>query len=210
MVAPYYYRPNEAHAKYLSLDNPIFDHQEKYAITAEELLLDSFRLGRVILDSGFKPDFLVALWRGGTPIGIAVQELFEYHGVKTDHIAIRTSNSAYSGGKGINVHGLDYIINNANAEDSLLIVDDCHDSGKTHQAVMRRLRKKMRKNFPHDVKEAVVQYKPENNKVRQVPDFFLYYTNKWLVYPHELKGLSKQEMVQFKGKELVEIILGNN
>ena len=65
---------------------------EKQFIKAQELLDDSFRLGLKVLESGFRPDFIVGIWRGGTPVGIAVQELFEHNGVASDHIAIRTSS----------------------------------------------------------------------------------------------------------------------
>ena len=95
---------------------------EKTYIDAQSLLDMSFELGIKILESGFKPKFIVAVWRGGTPIGIAVQEVMDYYGVKTDHIAIRTSS--YVGmqqQKEVNVHGLEYIINNINADDLSLI-----------------------------------------------------------------------------------------
>ena len=65
---------------------------EKLFISAQQLLEDSFALGLDILDSGFRPDFIVGVWRGGTPVGIAVQELLDYFGVDTDHISIRTSS----------------------------------------------------------------------------------------------------------------------
>jgi len=65
---------------------------EKQYIEAQDLLDDSFRLGLKVLDSGFLPDFIVGIWRGGTPVGIAVQELFEHNGIGSDHIAIRTSS----------------------------------------------------------------------------------------------------------------------
>jgi hypoxanthine phosphoribosyltransferase len=42
-----------------------------------------------------RPSFIVGVWRGGTPVGIAVQEILDYLGVQTDHISIRTS--AYYG-----------------------------------------------------------------------------------------------------------------
>ena len=35
-------------------------------VAADDLLLDSFQLARNIFESGFKPDFLVGLWRGGS------------------------------------------------------------------------------------------------------------------------------------------------
>ena len=42
---------------------------EKTYISANDLLLDSYKLGIKIFDSGFKPDFIVGVWRGGTPVG---------------------------------------------------------------------------------------------------------------------------------------------
>ena len=103
---------------------------EKHFIAANELLQDSYNLGHLILNSGFTPNYLIGVWRGGAPVGIAVQELLEYHGVSTDHIAIRTSSY-----DGINkrrdimqVPGLHYVIENVNAEDNLLIIDDVFDS----------------------------------------------------------------------------------
>ena len=46
--------------------------EEKRYVTAQELLLDSFQLGLRIFKSGFRPSFIIAIWRGGTPGGIAV------------------------------------------------------------------------------------------------------------------------------------------
>jgi hypothetical protein len=46
---------------------------KKY-ITADELLLDSFQLGVDIYNSGFRPNFIVGVWRGGTPVGIINQK----------------------------------------------------------------------------------------------------------------------------------------
>ena len=71
-----------------------------------------FRLGMQILDSGFRPTFIVGVWRGGSPVGIAVQELLDFFGVETDHIAIRTSfyRSIAQKHEKVRVHGMQYII----------------------------------------------------------------------------------------------------
>ena len=122
----------------------------KTYISAQSLLEDSFRLGMQILDSGFRPSFIVGVWRGGTPVGIAVQELLDFFDVKTDHIAIRTS--FYRGiartGSRIRVHGMQYIIDNVNADQSLLIVDDVFDTGLSIDAVISHLRRRARRNAP--------------------------------------------------------------
>jgi hypoxanthine phosphoribosyltransferase len=173
---------------------------EKIYISAQELLEDSFRLASDIYDSGFRPHFIVGIWRGGTPVGIAVQEYLEYKKVETDHIAIRTSS--YHGidqhTKEIRVHGLHYIIENMNADDSLLIVDDVFDSGRSIKAVLDELSEKTRKNMPETVKIACPWYKPSRNATDIVPDYYIHETDSWLVFPHELNGLTDEEIKQEK------------
>ena len=172
----------------------------KTYISAQSLLEDSFRLGMQILDSGFRPSFIVGVWRGGTPVGIAVQELLDFFDVKTDHIAIRTS--FYRGiartGSRIRVHGMQYIIDNVNADQSLLIVDDVFDTGLSIDAVISHLRRKARRNAPTDTRIATVDFKPGNNRTERVPDYYVHETERWLVFPHELHGLTREEILRNK------------
>ncbi|MEJ1296911.1 MAG: phosphoribosyltransferase family protein [Candidatus Sedimenticola sp. (ex Thyasira tokunagai)] len=173
---------------------------DKHYIKAHDLLLDSFRLGLSVLKSDFKPDFIVGVWRGGTPVGIAVQEILDIFDVKADHIAIRTSS--YTGiaqrNKEVQVHGLSYLIRNINAEDSLLIVDDVFDTGLSVQAILDTLELKARRNKPHDIRIATPWFKPDNNKTTFTPDYYIHSTDQWLVFPHELDGLSREEMMENK------------
>ncbi len=172
----------------------------KRYISAQELLIDSFELGAQIIESGFRPNFIVGIWRGGTPVGIAVQELLNFHNIKTDHIPIRTSSYTDIGqrAKHIRVHGLGYIIDNISASDGLLIVDEVFDSGLSIDAVIVELQGKARNNTPHDVRIATPWFKPGNNKTTRTPDYFLHETEKWLVFPHELGGLTPAEMSEHK------------
>jgi hypoxanthine phosphoribosyltransferase len=169
---------------------------DKLFISAQDLLRDSFALGKMILASGFRPSFLVGVWRGGAPIGIAVQELLELHGVATDHIAIRTSS--YSGidqqEKMVRVHGIDYLVSRLGAEDRLLLIDDVFDSGRSLEAVLDELARRCRRNLPEQIRIATVYYKPSRNRSRLKPDFFVHETERWLVFPHELSGLSPEEI----------------
>lgn len=182
----------------------------KIYITANELLLDSYRLGMRIFNSGFRPDFIVGVWRGGTPVGIAVQEILSYMGVKTDHIAIRTSSYLGIGKreKTVKVHGLDYIIKNINYNDQLLLVDDVYDSGRSIEAVVKTLRDKSRRNTPKDIRIATPWFKPNNNKTGLDPDYYLHATDDWLVFPHELEDLSEEEI--FTNKPGLKEILTNS
>ena len=180
---------------------------EKIFITATSLLQDSIRLAAKIHRSGFVPDFIVGIWRGGTPVGIAIQEYFEYVGIEADHIAVRTS--AYTGigqrARTIRVHGLHYIIEEANAGNSLLIVDDVFDSGHSIEALIKELSSKMRLNMPGKVRIATPWYKPGNNQTSLVPDYYLHETDKWIVFPHELVGLTLDEIATGK-TELLPIL----
>ena len=174
---------------------------DKDYITANELLLDSFRLAEKIVASGYRPDFIIGVWRGGAPVGIAIQEYLEYVGVTTDHIAIRTSSYTGIGQqeKTVRVHGLDYIIDNVNAEDDVLLVDDVFDSGRSVKAIFDKLRAKCRRNMPQNMKVATPWYKPSKNITDIKPDYFVHETDAWLVFPHELVGLTQNEILENKG-----------
>ena len=174
---------------------------EKLYITAQELLDDSFELAARVRRSGFRPNFIIGIWRGGTPVGIAVQELMDYVGVTTDHIAIRTSSYTGIGAQSdeVLVHGLGYIVRNINREDALLIVDDVFDSGRSVDAVIRDLTERTRRNCPHDIRIATPWFKPKNNRTDRVPDYYIHETDKWLVFPHELQGLTDAEILDGKG-----------
>ena len=171
---------------------------EKLYINAQSLLEDSFWLGAKIIKSGFRPSIIIAIWRGGTPVGIAVQEILNYFGISTDHIAIRTSS--YGSGiddrrSSIRIHGLNYLIKRISDHDRLLIVDDVFDTGHTIEAVISDLRQKARLNTPKDIRVAVPYYKPGRNQTGRVPDYYMHETERWIKFPHSLEGLSEAEIL---------------
>jgi hypothetical protein len=168
---------------------------DKTVLSAQELLEDSFELGLQILESGFKPTMIIAIWRGGTPVGMAVQEILSYCGVDADHIAIRTSSYIGVDQRGaVAVHGLDYIIKKICHDDRVLIVDDVFDTGNTIAAVIADLSNRARDNTAEDIRVAVPWYKPSRNETDIVPDYFIRETAEWLVFPHELDALTPEEL----------------
>jgi len=179
---------------------------EKLFVSANELLEDSFELGLRIFESGYRPSFIVGVWRGGTPIGIAVQEVLDLLGCKTDHFAIRTAS--YSGmdkqEKEVKVFGLQHLAETLKPEDNLLIIDDVFDSGRSVDAILKTLDDACENNRPKDIRIATVYYKPQRNTTKRIPDFHLHETDKWTVFPHELDGLSVEEIR--KSKSLPERI----
>ena len=186
--------------------NPAADvNVKKQFIEEQALLEDAFRLAVNIFDSGFRPDFIVGIWRGGSTVGIYVQECLQYLGVKTDHIAIRTSyrgqpsyGEMIENPESIRVHGLQYLFENLNREDKLLIVDDVFSSGYNVEAVINRLTRKCKRNMPEEVRVAVPYFKPGKNLSGRKPDYFLHTTEDWLVLPYELQGLSTEEIADYK------------
>ena len=98
----------------------------------------------------------------------------------------------------IRVHGTQYLIERLNAEDNLLIVDDVFSTGYNVNAVIQRLESKLKLNMPEQVRIATLYRRPRLNRTNLSPDFYLYETNDWLVFPYELKGLSREEIEQFK------------
>ena len=175
---------------------------DKQFIAEEELLLDAYRLGVTVFNSGFRPSFIVGLWRGGSSVGIAVQECLQHLGVATDHISLRTSYRGMQqyqrmvdeASSEIRIHGTQYLLETMNAEDGLLIVDDVYSTGLNVKAVVDRLARRTRMNMPRDVRIAVPWYKPARNRTGRVPDYYLHETDQWLVLPYELNGLSLDEI----------------
>ncbi|MGB5624379.1 MAG: phosphoribosyltransferase family protein [Woeseiaceae bacterium] len=169
-------------------------------IAADDLLTDSFQLAANIFEDGFRPDFLVGLWRGGSAVGIAVQEGLDYFGVPTDHIALRTSYSGapryaqmVSKADSIRVHGMKYLHEKLCAHHSMLIVDDVYSTGSSVKAVIDQLAKKTRRNMPQDIRIATVWYRP-TEKTLQTPEYFVHETDDWLVLPYELSGFTIDEL----------------
>lgn len=184
----------------------------KYFISPQELYAVSYQLGRNIFDSGFVPTFVAGLWRGGTPVGITVHETLDYLGIKTDHTSIKTKS--YEPGidrksSNVEVNGIDYILERTNPDTKLLIVDDVWDRGLTIKAVLDKLYSgKIGSDLPKEIKVATGWYKPTRNETHMKPDFYMVETAEWLVFPHELDGLTPEEIAVGKGPEIASIILG--
>jgi len=165
--------------------------QKRY-LGADELLQDAFELGLRIAASGFRPDLIIGIWRGGTPVAIAVQEVLQFIGIDSDHLPIRTRSYTGIGTRGnVEVHGLDYL--QGRNLSSILLVDDVFDTGMSIARVLEALQ---HTGIPAacDVRIAVPWYKPANNLTERVPDYWLHSTDQWLVFPHELLGLEDGEL----------------
>jgi len=163
----------------------------KIYVSANAYLMDSFRLARRILDSGWQPEDLIALWRGGAPVGVAVHEFFHYHGLRPRHHVLKCQS--YTGiqtrEREVVFENADAIFNSVVPGSRVLVIDDVFDTGNTARAVLNRL-----VQHHADVRLATVYWKPNQNQTDQKPDFYLRETDDWIVFPHELDGLAPEEV----------------
>jgi len=57
----------------------------------------------------------------------------------------------------------------------------------------------------HNIRVATTYYKPANAQTDRIPDYYIHKTDKWLVFPHELNGLTEEEV--FKNRPEIKKIL---
>jgi len=79
-----------------------------------------------------------------------------------------------------------------------LLIDDVFDSGRSLEAVITELRRRCRRNLPQQIRVATVYYKPTRNRSNLVPDYHVRATDHWLVFPHEVHGLTREEILANK------------
>ncbi len=165
---------------------------DKIYLSANELMLDSFRLGKMVLDSGWRPDVLIALWRGGTPVGVAVHELLLYRGIPTVHMAVKCQSYSGIGQRGeVVFENTEAVFAQIRPDHRVLVVDDIFDSGCTARAVLRRLVPRTA-----EVRLATLYWKPNANVTDLRPHYHVRETDAWIVFPHELEGLTVDEIRQ--------------
>ena len=163
---------------------------EKAFIRADDLVRDSFELARRIYDSGFVPDVLLVLWRGGTPVGIVIHEFLLYKGIDTYHTALKAESYVGIGERvKPRIEYMESLLEKVTPASKVLVVDDIFDSGSTMKAVLELLSPAVA-----EVKIATLYYKPEANTTDIAPDFYGCKTDRWIVFPHELLGLSEGEI----------------
>src|SRR5690554_84898 len=166
--------------------------KEKTFLPANDLLRDSFELARLVCKSNWKPDWLVALWRGGAGIAMAMHEFLRYKGWDPKHTVVHCSSY-----KGIGARGELTITWMQGHPDAIqpgrrvLVIDDIFDTGRTAVAIKTRLAERQA-----DVRIATPYWKPGANQTDHRPDYSLHATESWVVFPHELDGLCLDEIRQ--------------
>lgn len=171
----------------------------KIYLSANQVLEDSFELGSKIISSGFQPDLIIGVWRGGACVAIVIHELMTRIGINSDHIPVRAQ--LYSGiaqrSTEVNLEGLDYYAKRQTQFNKILLVDDVFDSGQTMAAIKNKIME-ISEGKLTKLRIATLWYKPENNETDLLPDYYLRSTKSWLVFPHELCDIDKDELLSNK------------
>jgi len=175
---------------------------DKIYLSANELMLDSFRLGKQIADSGWRPDVLIALWRGGTPIGLAVHELLLYRGIPTLNMAIKCQSYDGIGKRGdVVFEQAEALLATLRPTHRVLVVDDIFDSGHTAEAARKLIEPRA-----SEVRFAMLYWKTGGSQTAIRPHYYIRETQAWIVFPHELEGLTPDE-IRIKDPALANLLL---
>ncbi len=175
----------------------------KVYLSANDFLRDAWRLAASVKASGWKPDVLVALWRGGATPGVALHEFFRTAGWEVEHLPLKCAS--YSGvgestGEVVFSRG-EEVFSRLRPGMRVLVVDDVFDTGVTARDVTARV-----EATGAEMKMACVYWKSPCNRTSLKPDFWTRDTgDDWIVFPHEMDGLSPDE-IRAKDPVLAELL----
>ncbi len=167
---------------------------EKQYINATEFLHDSWRLAAMVRKSGWKPDFLVGLWRGGAPVAVAIHEFLKATDWSVQHVPLKCASYKGIGenaGEVVFTHE-EIVFGLFRKGDKVLVIDDVFDTGKTAAAVRRKM-----EELGIEMRLACVYWKPQKNTTNLKPDYFVKDVgSEWIVFPHEIDGLTPAEIAE--------------
>ncbi len=172
----------------------------KRFITPEQLYRDAYTLADKILRSGFAPDIILVMWRGGSPVGIVVHEFLTYHGISAWHTVVKArSYDGIASRKTPVLENMAAVMKRIRKTSKILVVDDIYDTGATMTAVKKQLKTKCA-----SVKTAAIYCKKTATPSRKL-DYCVRQTASWIVFPHELIGLSRAE-IKRKGQHIHRLV----
>src|SRR3989344_3320049 len=170
----------------------------KIFINADEFLLDSFRLAKRIYNSGYVPSKLIGVWRWGAEICSCIDELYRFKDIRIPNYPVKSEHYDKNSEKlkEVSIFDVESLKKVITKEDDLLIVDEVADSGESLDKIVKSLR-----IITPRIRTATLYYKPEKRLVELIPDYYLYETGNWLVWPAELENLTLDE-IKLKNPEL--------
>ncbi len=153
----------------------------------------AFRLWVKAYSDGFRPDLVVAILRGGYPIGLIVSNLYgvDVEALRIEHYHGRMRKKRAE------------IVQPLHAEVSgkqILLVDDVTDTGESLRLALNHLESRGASN----VKTGTLHVKPGS---RFIPNYYVEKTNAWIVYPWEIGDFIREfkEKMLREGKNMEEV-----
>ncbi len=164
---------------------------EKRFISHREIFAMSTELGLAVAESGFQPELLVAIWRGGATPCTVVHEVLLRVGqpCKTAVLTAKSYTGIGQRDSEVKTHGLEAVVEQCRGLQRILMVDDIVDTGHT----LRHVKQALQQHCPElEVRFAALY---QRSRCDVVVDYVNFVDDKWLVFPHEMEGLSDAELL---------------
>jgi hypoxanthine phosphoribosyltransferase len=163
---------------------------EKKFISPGELYQLSAELGLKVLAEAPSVDRVVGVWRGGGLPAMVVHEVLQRANPSCKHFCITASSYSGIGIQGdVTLAGIELLKSQLSPGDHVLFVDDIVDSGKTFRFISSWCEQYLEQV---KVSFAAVFGRPDAKHTALVAET----SDAWLVFPHELEGLTDQEIVE--------------
>ena len=163
---------------------------EFYTPSWEEIHNDVINISNNILKSGFKPDVIVAVARGGWVVGRLISDILNIKNVANIRIEFYSDIS-----ETIEKPIISQPISVDPKNKKILLCDDVSDTGKSLSAAVEHLNEKNAKM----IKVACLHKKPWSILT---PDYYSKETDKWVIYPWEYRETFEKLLSKFKKQNL--------
>lgn len=176
---------------FVPMDNKIYLTDPMYMLESQKLAMD-------VIKSGFIPDLLIGLWRGGAEPALYMHEVFKAKGFKPDHIAVKTSRHP-SPVEAVEPGDLEYLRNHAALGSKVLITEDVMRHGTHVKTLLNVLTSTETKIAAVVDASSSAEKKPDYCRITIDPRIRV-------VTPSQLTHVSWGHMRLHKGRDLAEII----
>lgn len=172
--------------------------RDMIAIGPEKFFKDCFSLAKEIYEDGYRPDLLVGVWRGGAAPAITISEYLNFKGIDHNHTSIKSE--AYKDIEEIGeveLEGVEHINKKINkfGFKRVLLVDDIIDTGKSLENVVKGIKEGV-EEIP-EIRIAVLCQRSDREQDIE-PDYLCDKVGKWVVFPHQVEGMSEEEIKKYK------------
>lgn len=157
-------------------------------IDANEYVADARRLAETIRAGGWRPDLILAIWRGGALPAIVVHECLKAEGWPAVLRPVVCESYSPGGGAGAEcVRGepkwiaCSEVFASIRPGMKVLAIDDIYDSGGTVESLRAIV-----SAAGADFRAATIYRNPRNAAAVSKPDWWMHDTSgDWLLFPHE-------------------------